>query len=172
MKRNLRHNGSRPRGRGYSLAECLIAILILAGATVGLLQTLWAGEMQAAHSVEEVRAVLLAESLLEEILSKPYEDPQGATGLGPDSGETGRVGFDNMDDYHGMSEQAGALTDAFGESLDANYQTFDRAVTCSNESSQSVLTFSSVNGLRVTITVTGQNGMQWTLERFIPEPRS
>lgn len=54
------------------------------------------------------RASLLAESLLAEIMSVAYEEPDGSTTLGLDSGETNaggsRLSFDDVDDYHGLYE--------------------------------------------------------------------
>lgn len=49
-------------------------------------------------------AVVLGQELMEEILSKPFNDPQGSSVPGPEAGETSRTLFDNIDDYHGFSD--------------------------------------------------------------------
>lgn len=51
---------------------------------------------------------------MEEILSKPFDDPQGASVPGPEAGETRRSRFDNVDDYHGYAEAPGHIADANG----------------------------------------------------------
>lgn len=61
-------------------------------------------------------AVALAKELMEEILTKPFYDPQGGgLTLGPEPGEIGRGFFDNIDDYHGYCQNAGTVTNATGE---------------------------------------------------------
>ena len=56
----------------------------------------------------------LAQEMMEEILSKPFADPQGASNPGPEPGETPRRRFDNMDDYHGYAETDGHIADSSG----------------------------------------------------------
>lgn len=54
----------------------------------------------------------LAEDLMEEILSKPFYDPNGAAcNPGPDAGETysNRATLDNVDDYDGYTEAVGHI---------------------------------------------------------------
>jgi len=50
-------------------------------------------------------AVLLAESLMSEVLALPYADPEETPDFGPESTETagGRNAFDDVDDFHGWS---------------------------------------------------------------------
>jgi len=55
-------------------------------------------------------ALYLGRELMEEILSKPFDDPEGGGGMGPDGGESSRALFDNIDDYHGYE-------DGYGESI-------------------------------------------------------
>jgi hypothetical protein len=54
----------------------------------------------------------LAEGLMNEIVAKPFYDPDGASTPGPETGEDDRWDYDNLDDYHGYSESAGALHDS------------------------------------------------------------
>src|SRR5580765_4297875 len=82
----------RSRRRGITLIECVIALTILPLAVSAIAYAIVSGQM-------------------EEILSQPYADPQGTVALGPDSGETSRLLYDNMDDYHGLSETADNVKD-------------------------------------------------------------
>lgn len=56
-------------------------------------------------------AVTLAQDLMEEILAKPFSDPDdGNRNVGPDGAEAaGRELFDNIDDYDGYTEPTGGI---------------------------------------------------------------
>src|SRR5262245_7814799 len=70
--------------RGLTLAECLVALTILPLAVVGVAFSVTAGQQQSFEALRQERAATLAEALMEEILAKPYADPQGTTTTGPD----------------------------------------------------------------------------------------
>ncbi len=87
--------------RGVTLVELVIAMVVVSIALSGVLMVM---NYTTAHSADPVvrhQAVALAESYLEEILLKPYSDPDGV------DGEGSRDLFDDVDDYHGLSD-AGA----------------------------------------------------------------
>jgi hypothetical protein len=74
----------------------------------------------------------LAAALMEEIVAKPFADPDLPLtfGLGPEAGEASRTGFDNIDDYHGLAESVGALRGPDGVSLaDGSLSKFSRSAT-------------------------------------------
>ena len=73
------------RSRGFSLAEVLIASAILSFVTLGIVQAVSAGQSRTLDALKRTRAQALAEVLLEEILAKPYADPEGETSFGPDT---------------------------------------------------------------------------------------
>ena len=104
----------RLRAPGFTLIEALIASAVLSFVVAALTQAITAGQMHTHTALHAGRAVQLAEAMLEEVLSKPWSDPQGGSGLGPDDGEAGRGDFDDIDDYHGFTEPAGSLSDATG----------------------------------------------------------
>ena len=106
-----------------------MVILPLAVTAIALAVT--AGQAQALEAMNRMRAVILAEGLMEELLALPYNDPEGASSLGPDAGEANRTEFDNTDDFHGWTEAAGSLADASGIAYPTPFQRFSRAVTCS-----------------------------------------
>ena len=74
---------------GFTLAEVLIASAILSFVTLGIVQAVSVGQSRTLDALKRSRAQALAEVMLEEILSKPYADPEGETGIGPDAGEAG-----------------------------------------------------------------------------------
>lgn len=120
---------ARRASRGVSLVDAILASVLLATAVVAISTALVAGAQQTYEAVDGRRGTELAESLMEEILSLPYSDPGGASLPGPEAGEPTRASFDNVDDYHGYSESAGAVVDRSGNPYPAEYSRFARFVT-------------------------------------------
>jgi prepilin-type N-terminal cleavage/methylation domain-containing protein len=162
-------NRIAPR-RGFTLAEVLIAASILALAAAALAQALSAGHQTVHDALHQARAQALGEALLDEVISLPYDDPQGAAAIGPDAGEASRAAFDNIDDFHGYSEAAGSLADAQAAAYPAVYQDFARSVTVS-ASTQTVAGYAApVEGLAIVVTVTDATGRSWPISRFVRKP--
>ena len=113
---------------------------------------------------------MLAGSLMEEILSKPYSDPGGASALGPEAGETTRALFDNADDYHGFSGAAGSLATADGTAYASEFQVFSRSVTCSSTTVTIASLSVSVSALQIVVTVSDTSGTVLTLTRVMLQP--
>ncbi|MEM9414201.1 MAG: prepilin-type N-terminal cleavage/methylation domain-containing protein [Planctomycetota bacterium] len=164
------------RSAGFTLLEVLIASMILAFATLGLVQAVSAAQAQTYDALRRARATALADALLEEVLSKPYADPQAETAVGPDTGESGRDDFDNVDDYHGFAEAAGALSDHAGALYPTRFQRFERSVTVQPQTVSVAGLGGDRSGMLVTVTVTepaesagGSAGRSWTVTRFVPE---
>jgi len=63
-----------------------------------------AGAQSTAQDARQTLAVSLAEGLMEEILSKPFADPDGSS-----AGEVGRTTWDDMGDYNGYAESDGNI---------------------------------------------------------------
>ena len=156
--------------RAFTLPEVLAASVVIALAVAAITQVIVAGQMQAYDGVRGMRAADLGESLLDEILALPYDDPDGASNPGPEAGETNRTLFDNADDFHGYTEAAGNLGDFTGTLYEPEFQTFSRAVTASY-GSQTVTGFTNpIDGLTVTVVIEDDRGTMWVISRFIPEP--
>lgn len=163
----------RPRARGFTLVEALLATAVLAFAVAALTQAVVAGQMHTYDAMHSGRAVALGEALLEEILALPYEDPAGPDAAGPEADETTRQLYDNINDYHGHTESPTWLTDAENNTYPALYQEFTRSASVVTDT-VSVAAFGTVqNGVTVTVVVSeGVGGRTWTVERFVPEPSS
>ena len=156
---------------GFTLPECLMAAAILSFAVAAIAQAIVSGQMQVEQALHDQRAVAIGSALLEEIIAKPYHDPDGGENvLGPEAGESARGAFDNSDDYHGYSDAAGELVDAQDSAYPQTYQVFSRSVTMTAGSVVLGSFVESVGGLNVTVTVTDQTGRQWQVQRFIPNP--
>lgn len=157
---------------GFTLVEVLIASAILSFATLAIVQAVTAGQAQTLDALKRARAQTLAEVLLEEIISKPYNDPEGHVGFGPDADEATRTDFDNTDDYHNLSESPGSLADQSGTLYPDAYQVFGRSVAVESVINSVAALGGDHAGLQVTVTVYEPAGRTWVVRRFIPEPEA
>lgn len=105
------------RGRqfrtGVTLLESLLAAVVLAMASAAIIVPFSAGALSTSEEARQTVAVNLAQDLVEEILAKPFGDPDVKWGKEPNPGqddEERREDWDDMDDYDGFSESAGQIT--------------------------------------------------------------
>jgi hypothetical protein len=75
--------------------------------TVAALNSLGVATRSAESIGNRAVALGLADDLMSEILQLPYSDPDSTPTMGAETGETTgtRYAFDDVDDYHGWSEQ-------------------------------------------------------------------
>ena len=106
---------------GLTLIEMVLTILILAISLIAISSILSSGIGRSADTTLELRSAALAQSYLDEILGKRFDERSNPRGIppcrsncttfanfGPD-GET-RAQFDDVDDYHDLDEGEGQLT--------------------------------------------------------------
>ncbi len=114
---------------GLTLIEMVLTILILSIALVMISSMLAGGLGRTSDTTQELRSVALAQSYLDEILGKRFDENSAPRGIppcsgtctaegsfGPDGGEQ-REDYDDVDDYHGLDEgdgQVNPLQDAAG----------------------------------------------------------
>lgn len=120
--------------RGFTLAEAMMAVVVLGIAAASVLLPYMSGAAVRAEGINRTLAARLASDLMEQILRLPFHDPAGVASdysPGPDEGETGPANFDNVDDYHIYIEAQGQVKDANGVVFDdSRYANFSRNVTC------------------------------------------
>ena len=155
---------------GFTLAEAMIASIVLAVATIGISSSIGASYQQDQSVQQMSTAIALNRQLMEEISAKPFDDPNGTSALGPETGESTRSLYDNVDDYNGYSEGLGALVDRNGTLYPTNDQQFTRAVVVASVTQTVTNLGGDIPGLTVTITLTHRSGEVWTFARFIPKP--
>jgi len=144
------------RRRAFTALEALIAASILAFLTAAVSGALMAGRAQSKLARDTLSASFLAQSMMDEIMRLPFDDPLGYTTFGPDNTEV-RTTFDNIDDYSGYTDGSGTnvtITDLAGNALPDTYQVFNRAVTMQAVSSSPTNWNRTINGLLITVTVT------------------
>ncbi len=139
------------RLRGASLIELVIAITIISVALSGSMLLIDATSRHSADPMITNQALAIAEAYLEEILLQAYIDPD----LDPISGavcppaEASRPLYDNVCDYHGLSD-IGA-TDQEGNAI-AGLAAYTIAVTVSTSATLNDLS-GSAQVLRVDVSV-------------------
>ncbi|QDU57437.1 type IV pilus modification PilV family protein [Aeoliella mucimassa] len=95
---------------GTSLAEVVIATLLVGVLLIAALESAGSAALGTRNRASNVKSTLLAQELLAEVMSMPYQDPDPRAnitfGLEADelSGPSERANFDDIDDYDGWSE--------------------------------------------------------------------
>ncbi len=99
--------------RGFTLIEAALGSLIVGSLFVAALHTVAASRTTAASQAARGEAILLAQSLMEEVLAHPYTDPNQAPTFGRETGESGsnRAAFDDLDDFNGWTSSPPAAPD-------------------------------------------------------------
>ena len=93
--------------------EALLASVVLAIVVGAIVMPFTAGAANTAQNARSTIAINLAQDLMEEILAKPFSDPDGS-----EAGETGRSNWDDMDDYDDYSEAEGDIAGFDGVTVD------------------------------------------------------
>jgi prepilin-type N-terminal cleavage/methylation domain-containing protein len=97
--------------RGFTLAEAMLATVILGIAAAGVLLPFTAGASVRAEGTHRTLAAKLASDLMEKIVNKPFDDI--------------------VSNYNGYSEPQGQVKDAAGTVFTgSNYANFSRDVSC------------------------------------------
>jgi MSHA pilin protein MshD len=138
----------REASNGFTLVEMILTIVILAIALVSIAGMVSLGISNSANTLIEARATALAESYLDEVMGRRFDERSAASGrspcftlgggrpcsttMGPDGGETSRDRYDDVDDYHNFSEGDGVpgqpIADAEGNTR-SEYENFNIGIT-------------------------------------------
>lgn len=151
------YHESGPRGTGFTLVELVMAIVILSFGLAAVLTLFSSSGKERAQVEFLIRSAPLAHGLLEEVLSKRFDEKLEETGgsgwsvLKNDSGESTRAEYDDVDDF-----------DGFSESLSGPYAGTSRSVAVSyaqTTGGQVAATSDRRNPYKlITVTVTGAGG--------------
>lgn len=115
--------------RGFTLIELIIGIIVLT-ISLSIVSTLIApAEEKSADNVLQIKASELAQSLMNDISSRAFDDNSDMSGgsvrcgepniatnpctviLGPETGENDRNSFDDVDDFNGFSDKVNSTND-------------------------------------------------------------
>jgi len=160
--------------RGFTLIEIILSIVVLA-ISLSIISTLIAPtEEQSADAVLQIKAAELAQSLMNDINSRAYDNrsdmaggrhrcgevgkPACSVALGPDNGVGGRDNdgedpndvntFDDVDDFDGFSLKVNAINSG----LDSGYTSFDLNVSVIYAGGD--LGLAAINAKKITVVVT------------------
>lgn len=89
-----------PRQKGFTLIELIIFIVVVGAGLAGILAVSNNVVKSSADPMVRKQAMAMADSILEEILQKEFEDPDGL----PNVVESGRDTYDDVDDYDGKTK--------------------------------------------------------------------
>ena len=153
------------RCNGFTLIEMVIIILVLSLALTGITLLINRAVQQSPEALVQTRAMELAQSYLDEILHKRFDEQTGQGGTPrcdstdnaaqPCSGTLGseegaRNAYDDVDDYHGLDDQP-PIT-ATGGNYD-NYASYRVQISVSYAGSEIGLS-SNRGAKRITVNVT------------------
>ncbi|MBX3394858.1 MAG: type II secretion system protein [Phycisphaerae bacterium] len=157
------------RRRAFTFAEALLASTILAIIATTATLPFSAGTQSAKEAQKLERAVELAESMMEEILARPFFAPgQSAPTPGPDSGETVRLAYDSIDDFSGYSESDQVLRNYKGGAInDPDVQGFWRQVSVDYVSYPDQQPGDTDSIMHVRVKVYYKSALQVTLDRVV-----
>ncbi|APG27864.1 pilus assembly protein MshD [Syntrophotalea acetylenivorans] len=142
------------KSRGFTLIELIISIVVVSIALGGVLLAINYTVTHSADPMLQHQALAIAESYLEEILLKPFADPDGI------DTESTRALFDDVDDYNGLSDNgARDQTDTAINGLH-NY-TVDVTVA-----STALNGIGDTNSKKITVTVRHSTGINMSLSGY------
>ncbi len=146
------------RRPALTLIEVVAATMIVGLMAVAALNALGAATRSAESTGNRAVALGLADELMAEILARHYRDPDETPVFGPEGGESGgpRGAFDDVDDYHGWSEQPPQENDgtAVAKRDDWQRQVIVQYVT-SADPSQTTNTDQGAKQIRVSVAYRG-----------------
>ena len=96
------------RQRGATLIELVVSTVIISITVTAVMMVIVQVGRSSADPMLRVQAAAIAEAYMDEILSRHLDDPDGGELGGPEAGET-RATFDDIADYHGLNDSAGAV---------------------------------------------------------------
>lgn len=138
------------RQRGFTLIELIIFIVVVGAGLVGILLVMDTVVKSSADPMVRKQAIVLAESILEEILQKEYANPDIDQGS-----RTTRATMSNVDDYNGKTETLfNSASGASGWPVALDGYLVTVAVTATTLGSSS-----TVPAKKVTVKVTGRGNV-------------
>jgi Tfp pilus assembly protein PilV len=166
---------ARRAAMGFTLIEALIAAVILAAAVGAMVAPMSATYIQTRTIQQTNIALSMAQQLLDEVVSRHYADPTDASvvTLGPDSAESGRATFDNMDDYHGYQDStdpsaSNAMKTISGDAIDwKTTDVYRRSVTVEYRNTPAGPAVAAGDFILISVEVTMPTGQKLSVARLI-----
>lgn len=151
--------------KAVSFLEIVISLTLIVVAWVGVMGFFEVGMNAIYRSRRQISAVNLAKSLMVEVMTKAFVDPDDPTNtaLGINTGESSsnRPGYDDVDDFNGWDRTppeniAGQVMDGSGAPPTPDYRDFRRMVVVDYVDQDMNFSASPTDFKRIRITVTGK----------------
>ncbi|MGH7177982.1 MAG: type IV pilus modification PilV family protein [Tepidisphaeraceae bacterium] len=157
------------RARGFTLAESLIASVVLATAVLGLTSALVATDQQVVGNDVQFDSVALAGVLMEEIAARPFVAPSSNDHHGWTAGNTNKQSYDNVSDFNGYTDVVLAGAPNSPISLADMSKGFRRRVSFEyrNSPGGSAASDGSLGLITITVAPVGRSGDVYTLCRLV-----
>lgn len=147
------------RQHGATLIELVVSIVIISISVTSVMMVVANATQRSADPMVRTQAMSIATAYLEEILAQAISEPSGADSGAAEAGEV-RATYDDITDYHGLSDSAGAI-DQFGNPI-VGLEGYNVAVD---------VAAATVNGdpasrIRVTVTFDGNSAFAISLTAY------
>jgi len=140
----------RPRPRGYTLLESLMAASILLGIIVAITSAVTAGQQHALEAQTRIAGSLAAEDMLSRLIIVDYAD---------------------LPTWNGHTESIGAMVDMHGQPLPDVYDRIGRTVSITSELFALDDLGVTVRGRMIRVQTFDANGTTLSdISHFVPEP--
>ena len=149
--------------RGFTLAEGLMASVVLALAVTALSGTLTASISQSSSIDADATAIAFARCLMEEIAARPFSPPAVNDREGYKAGNSDRSTYDDIGDYHGYHEASPIM---LSREMAVTNGTYSRDVTVEFRTTPSGGPVGTSNFAMVTVTVKPLKGREIKLRRL------
>ena len=140
--------------RGVTLVELVIAMVIISIAVAGVMLVINSTILHSADPVLRQQAIAIAEAYMEEITLKNFADPDT-------DGEGSRALYDDVDDYHGLSDSGAVDQNGTPVSGLEKYR-----VDVSVQAQSYGPAGNQVAGLKINVSVTDPAGESLTLSGY------
>ena len=144
------------REKGFTLIELIVSIVVVSVAVAGVMGLLSDLSSRSGDLVIQEEATAVASAYLNEVLSRPFADPDGTPS------EPSRSTYDDVSDYNGLVD-VGAR-DQFNQPMGLSQ--FTVAVQVSTPSAGALGAVAQSNMLRVDVTVTHPTGARVVLSGY------
>lgn len=147
--------GNHLRQSGFSLIEVVVFIVIVSVGVVGLMSVMNTTVKHSADPMLRKQAIAVAESLMEEITLKDFNDPDGVA-------ETARKDYDDVGDYNGFSMTG--ITDVYGNAI-AGLTGYQASVTV-DKTTATLGGIAAGSVALIAVTVSNPSGESVTLQSY------
>ena len=134
------------------MLEATCATIIVGLSLVGSLQAVRSSVFTQRKVAETEKAAFLATAMMSEIKELYYQNPTKPINFGPETGETGRSTFNDVDDYNGWSESPPQNPDN-GNLPDLNGWTRQVSVAWVSPTNVMLTSATETGAKRITVTV-------------------